>query len=396
MKDLIVISLIIFVIYIIIKNKNKNTSKINSSNYKNKDDKSSYITPEKIIDATIIEKPIYKQNIQDKKRDIIEIDNRANRSNHNYFNTKKQEQDKSIQRKDIVEIDRIKNKNCNDYLKNNYDIESKILEKQQEEYGKDVKESKFAYGKNYEEFICKFYEQKGYIVEWIGTKNSKLTNEKVDIVAKRDDKITLIECKYWTNKIIEYNDINNIFGKYNFFINENKLNKDKTNLTIVFPKLENLTKSAKDLLTKHKDILRYEVVPLIKNKFKLILGIIEAENKCYKPCYKNTPVIALKFYNSYDFAEIEDKIVYYLFEELPEDLLNKIQEKYSQYKSTTRRDDFCYIANNCIHCKRIQDDKHLYDKKEGVFYNVDDLEPKYYIAYNENTETLEYISEFYN
>lgn len=34
MKDLIVISLIIFVIYIIIKNKNKNTSKINSSNYK--------------------------------------------------------------------------------------------------------------------------------------------------------------------------------------------------------------------------------------------------------------------------------------------------------------------------------------------------------------------------
>lgn len=49
-----------------------------------------------------------------------------------------------------------------------------------------------------------------------------------------------------------------------------------------------------------------------------------------------------------------------------------------------------------MHCEAIQDDKYLYDKKEGVFYNVDDLEPKYYIAYNENTETLEYISEFYN
>ena len=49
-----------------------------------------------------------------------------------------------------------------------------------------------------------------------------------------------------------------------------------------------------------------------------------------------------------------------------------------------------------MHCEAIQDDKYLYDKKDGVFYNVDDLEPKYYIAYNENTERLEYISEFYN
>ncbi|WP_066164671.1 restriction endonuclease [Aliarcobacter cryaerophilus] len=258
------------------------------------------------------------------------------------------------------------------------------------------KEAMKIWGVKYEKFICNFYKEKGYIVEHIGVKNDELTDEKIDIIAKKDNKISLIECKYWTNKTIEYKDINEIFGKYNFFINENHLSKENIDFKIVFPKINNLTKTAKTLLLENKNICKYEIIPFIKNEFKLILGIIESENKCYI-CQKNTTVIALKFYNSYDFIEIEDKIVYYLFEKLPEDMLNLIRKKYPKYNYKVRKsDNFYYVANNCMHCEAIQDDKHLYDKKDGVFYNVDDLEPKYYIAYNEKTETLEYISEFYN
>ena len=83
------------------------------------------------------------------------------------------------------------------------------------------KEAMKIWGVKYEKFICNFYKEKGYIVEHIGVKNDELTDEKIDIIAKKDNKILLIECKYWTNKTIEYKDINEIFGKYNFFINEN-------------------------------------------------------------------------------------------------------------------------------------------------------------------------------
>lgn len=93
----------------------------------------------------------------------------------------------------------------------------------------------------------------------------------------------------------------------------------------------------------------------VKNNYQLILGILEVENKCYEPCYKNTPVIALYSY--------EDEEYYYECEDLYEDLLKKIREKYPQYKSTTREaDKFHYIANNCIYCERIQDDWHLFNK----------------------------------
>ena len=47
------------------------------------------------------------------------------------------------------------------------------------------KEAMKIWGVKYEKFICNFYKEKGYIVEHIGVKNDELTDEKIDIIAKK-------------------------------------------------------------------------------------------------------------------------------------------------------------------------------------------------------------------
>ncbi|MCG3667472.1 restriction endonuclease [Aliarcobacter butzleri] len=277
------------------------------------------------------------------------------------------------------------------------ELNQKLPKELTDEQQESIKE----WGMKYERFISKFYQQKGYIVEHIGTKENELTDEKIDIIAKNDYETLLIECKYWTNKRLEYKNINEIYGKYNFYINENNLDRKNTNCIIVFPKLDNLSKRAKFLLDKNKDICRYEIVPAIINKdkemmeYKLILGIIEDKNKCYK-CNKDTKVIALLFYNNYDFIKIDDITVKYNLQKLPKNMLELIQKKYPKYMNRTQtKSALPYIANHCEHCGSVQGDTYLFDNTNGTFYNIY-KEPKYFIGLNEETDKLEYVSEFFS
>ncbi|RBQ27612.1 hypothetical protein CRU92_00900 [Arcobacter sp. FW59] len=275
-------------------------------------------------------------------------------------------------------------------------------------------------GREYELFIKELYEQKGYTVE----DRAGLKDGGIDLIATKDGyKTVLIQCKYWTSKFkenleklknkyhgkelaekdlkgnyIEHNKIKEFLGSCTkYLISNNDLhNIDSYDFIFIIPYFHNLKYSAEMELKDINQKVKLKKVEMynrfdkkVKNNYQLILGILEAENKCYEPCHKNTPVIALYSY--------EDEEYYYECEDLHEDLLKKIREKYPQYKFTTREaDKFHYIANNCIHCERIQDDWHLFNKENAVFKLKENIEPKYFIAYNENTEELEYISEFYN
>lgn len=270
---------------------------------------------------------------------------------------------------------------------------AKLNKKLPKKYTKEEQENINTWAIKYEKFICSYYENKGYTLEHRGIKDNKLNNEDagIDIIATKGEKILLIQCKYWVNKILEHNHIKEIYGNYNFYINKNNLDRKNTDCVIVFPKSNSLSVSAKNILNENKNSCKYEIIPLIKNDFKLILGIIEIENSCWK-CNKNTPLIALKFYTSYQYITIEDEMVIYFISELPDDLLKLIQEKYPMYYYKSRKkDNLNYIANNCIHCEFIQDDEHLYEKGHGAFYNVNEIEPKYFIGLNEKTNKLEYI-----
>ena len=154
----------------------------------------------------------------------------------------------------------------------------------------------------------------------------------------------------------------------------------------------------------------YKTTNLINNK--IYIGAHKTKNKDDK--YMGSGVAISKAFEKYGKENFKKEILH---------LLNSEEEMYLKEKEIVNEEFIklntnynlklggdggfehidCSGENNCMKnsktAKKVGNAlklKYLYDDEEGVFYNVDDLEPKYYIAYNENTETLEYISEFYN
>lgn len=249
--------------------------------------------------------------------------------------------------------------------------------------------NKEQYALKYERFVCELYKQKGYNVEHIGGYNNKTSYEKIDIIAKKDDKIVLIECKYWVSEDwqIDYKLINELYGKYNFYLNENNLNRKNTSFLIVSPKNKNTLKGkAPELLKKNKNVCKYERVNFLSNNFKLIAGIIEKKYKCWK-CNEDTSVIAIKFYNNYNGYE-NDTIIKNI-KELSEELLFLIQKKFPKYCFYTNSNGESYFANKCNSCNIIQGEYYLYNTN---IFN-DKSKAKYFIALDEETQELKYIAE---
>jgi hypothetical protein len=127
------------------------------------------------------------------------------------------------------------------------------------------------------------------------------------------------------------------------------------------------------------------------NDNNAVFGIIEAKRKCWK-CKKNTRVISLRFYKSYDSIEVYNKqIDVHNEKKLPSDVLKIIQEKYPFYKSKYSHTlQSRYIANTCENCSSLQGDFYLYEEPDGIFFNIYQLEPKYFIGLKNGK--LEYIN----
>lgn len=128
-----------------------------------------------------------------------------------------------------------------------------------------------------------------------------------------------------------------------------------------------------------------------QNDNNAIFGIIEAKRKCWK-CKKDTRVISLKFYKSYDSIKVyNNPIIVYNEKNFPTNVLKIIQEKYPFYKSKysySVQDG--YIANTCEYCSALQGDFYLYEEPDGAFFDTYQLKPKYFISLK--NQKLEYIS----
>jgi len=228
-----------------------------------------------------------------------------------------------------------------------------------------------------------------------------IQNDGIDIIAIKEDKTKLIQCKYWTNKTLTLSVIKEFKTSCNDYLKNNKVTeKENYDFILVLPTFENIYGPTISYLNKDKEV-KLEKIKMLENGrrliLKLILGIIEAKTICYK-CKKDIKVIALLFYNNYDFIKIEDKktkaVIKYQIQNLPKDILELIQEKYPNYKQDkTSTDEIKYIFNHCSYCGIYQKDKFLYEKDNAVFSNALKLEPKYFIGLDEIMEDLKYINE---
>lgn len=270
----------------------------------------------------------------------------------------------------------------------------------------------------YEKFVKGIYEKQGYTVEQRGiiTDNDKeILNKKdggIDLIARKYGcKTILIQCKYWTSNckkeleklrenrkdselkerdlkgyFIEHKTIQEFLGnctKY-LFSNNDIQNIDNYDFILVVPTFNNLKYNAKHELQDVNQKVKLRAINMIED-YQLELGILEIEVECYsKQCKydnKKTPVILIYSY--------KDNIFNFECQNLDDNLLKKIQEKYPKFNYTTRKkDNFRYIANNCINCGTIHDDSFLINHK-------DNLEIKHFIALNKVTNKFEYISELF-
>lgn len=99
-------------------------------------------------------------------------------------------------------------------------------------YTKDEIESMKKAGDAFEILVGQSYEADGYEVDYRGLRLDFLDGG-IDLVATKDNKIILIQCKYWKKKdSITHNMVKEFYGNCNFYIDQNQL--DRNNVTCIY------------------------------------------------------------------------------------------------------------------------------------------------------------------
>ena len=193
----------------------------------------------------------------------------------------------------------------------NYDATSSFLSKEEYErlntcernqlaldrYRNSHNKTKWQIGRDYELYVGYKYSLKGYSVDYFGSYMG-IEDLGRDIIAKKDDKILIIQCKYWSSKKqIHENHINQLFGTMMCYCIEHDIDKSKVKGVMV----TNIELS--DMAKKMAKMLKIEVV----ENFEV------GEYPCIK-CNINrdsygieTKIYHLPFDQQYDATKIDQK-----------------------------------------------------------------------------------------
>ncbi len=163
-------------------------------------------------------------------------------------------------KKSIVKIIQKDLSTLQEKLKDEEEIKA---EQKKERYKSHLKMSKKK-GDDYEKYIAKYYESIGYIVKFNGIEKGK-KDSSIDLIAIKDNEITLIQCKNWNEKgkyKINHEKIKAFIGDTHTFItkNDNYKNYDIKRVFAVSSKI--LDKSAINYIKENKDIVRYLYKPM--------------------------------------------------------------------------------------------------------------------------------------
>lgn len=131
----------------------------------------------------------------------------------------------TLTQEDLSEHDRVR-----DYLSKDEWAELSDSERNQlalDRYIDSRKKTKWQIGRDYEEYIAYRYRAKGFTVDNYGSYMG-LDDLGRDVIAKKGDKIYIIQCKYWSQKKeIHENHINQLFGTVTSYCIENNIVQEK-------------------------------------------------------------------------------------------------------------------------------------------------------------------------
>jgi len=90
-------------------------------------------------------------------------------------------------------------------------------------YRESRRKSNWQIGRDYELYVGYKYEAKGYTVTYFGSER-KLEDLGRDLIAKKDNRTLIIQCKYWSSKkLIHEKHINQLYGTMVVYCYENNL-----------------------------------------------------------------------------------------------------------------------------------------------------------------------------
>lgn len=142
--------------------------------------------------------------------------------------------------------------NARDYLSKEEWERLSVTERNQlalDRYVQSRQKTNWQVGRDYEEFIGYIYREKGYMVDNYGSRMG-LEDLGRDIIAKKDGKTLIIQCKYWSQqKQIHENHVNQLFGTVTSYCIENEIEgKNVTGVLITNTKLSDNAKKFADRL----------------------------------------------------------------------------------------------------------------------------------------------------
>jgi len=122
-------------------------------------------------------------------------------------------------------------------------------------YQKNIKK-----GKEYEDKVGLYYEQKGYEVEYRGAKYGR-KDKGIDLIAKNKKEILFIQCKNWTGKnSITHNIAKEIYGNCSIYVKKHKMENDKNMFILAIPSKEILSKAAEHVFIQNYKDCRYKII----------------------------------------------------------------------------------------------------------------------------------------
>jgi len=161
-----------------------------------------------------------------------------------YWTEKIYDKSKQSNKENMIEAEAIKkNKPKKNNKKNFYQLKQEWIKK----------------GKEYEKFVGKYFENKGYIIKYNGIEKGKKDNS-IDIIAIKKEEIIFIQCKNWKENgkyKISHKDIKAFIGDTSTFINENSQYKEYKIKRLFVMSGKILDKSAYNYIKEHQDTIRY-------------------------------------------------------------------------------------------------------------------------------------------
>lgn len=138
----------------------------------------------------------------------------------------------------------------------------KIEENYFEEVRNIKEEKQKEWGDAYEKSVGLEYENEGYDVEYRGL-NYGRKDGGIDLIARKDNEIILIQCKYWKKKEITHNMVKEFYGNCHFYMDKHYI-KENVSCVYAIPGYESLSAAAEFIFKENFVKLRYKIIKMNK------------------------------------------------------------------------------------------------------------------------------------